>query len=83
LKVNLISERKSLRLFILLGALVAGANLGEAQTPSPALVVVIKEENVVNLIDPAAKSIVGKVAVGEGPHEVEASTDGLAWAGPR
>jgi YVTN family beta-propeller protein len=72
----MISEKKSLRLLILLGVWAACANPGVGQTPSPTLVVVVKEENAVNIIDPIAKSILGKVTVGEGPHEVEASTDG-------
>jgi YVTN family beta-propeller protein len=72
----MISEKKSVRLLILLGALVVCSNPSVAQAPPPTLVVVIKDENAVNIIDPAAKSIVGKVQVGEGPHEVEASTDG-------
>src|SRR6266404_1238052 len=72
----MIPEKITPRLVILLGCWFAGINVVAAQTPSPALVVVIKDENAVNIIDPAAKTIIGKVAVGEGPHEVEASTDG-------
>lgn len=72
----MISEKKSLQLFLLACALVAGAQIASAQTAAPTLVVVVKEENAINIIDPVAKSILGKVAVGEGPHEVEASTDG-------
>jgi YVTN family beta-propeller protein len=45
-----------------------------AQTPSPALLVLNKGANEMAIVDPSAMKVVGRVPVGEGPHEV--ATDG-------
>jgi YVTN family beta-propeller protein len=45
-----------------------------AQTPSPALLVLNKGANEMAIVDPSAMKVVGRIAVGEGPHEV--ATDG-------
>jgi len=45
-----------------------------AQTPSPALLVLNKGANEIAIVDPSAMKVVGRIAVGEGPHDV--STDG-------
>jgi YVTN family beta-propeller protein len=47
-----------------------------APTPSPALLVLNKAENSLAIVDPATKTVVARVATGEGPHEVAASSDG-------
>ncbi|MBV8820917.1 MAG: YncE family protein, partial [Acidobacteriaceae bacterium] len=60
----------------LLLACVAAAVCAGAETPSPALLVLNKEEASLAIVDPAAKKVVGRVAVGEGPHEVVVSDDG-------
>ena len=50
-----------------------------AQTPSPALLVLNKEDNALAIVDPASQKIVGTVPTGVGPHEVTVSADGT-WA---
>jgi YVTN family beta-propeller protein len=63
---------------ILLGATFA--MIAAAQIPSPALLVLNKEGNVA-IVDPKTRTVVGRAPTGEGPHEVEASSDGkLAFA---
>ena len=62
--------------------LLASAALTAAQTPSPALLVLNKEDAILAIIDPASQKIVGRVPTGEGPHEVTVSSDGkLAFVG--
>lgn len=58
-----------------LAAIVLAAPLFAANTPSPALLILDKE-GALAIVDPATREIVAKVRTGEGPHEVEASTDG-------
>ena len=68
----------------LLGAVVLGAGLAGAQAPSPALVVTVREDSTLAIIDPLTKRIVGRVPTGGKSHEVAVSTDGkLAFAGNR
>lgn len=50
-----------------------------AQTPSPALLVLNKEEATLAIVDPASRKVVGRVPTGEGPHELAVSADGK-WA---
>jgi YVTN family beta-propeller protein len=57
-----------------LSGLCAGA-WGQA-TPSPALLVLSKEESFLAIVDPATLKVVGKVDTGAHPHEVAASADG-------
>jgi len=57
--------------FILAGAVVACAQL-----PSPALLVLNKDDNTLAIVDPATNIIVGTAPTGEAPHEVAASSDG-------
>lgn len=47
-----------------------------AQTPSPALLVLNKEEATLAIVDPATKAAIARVPTGESPHEVTASSDG-------
>src|SRR5258707_471018 len=61
-------------------ALVA-ANLLAAETPSPALLVLNKEDNALAIVDPVSKKVVGRVPTGQAPHEATVSSDGkLAFA---
>ena len=66
-----------LRRMGVLGALVCGgaAILGAAETPSPALLIVDKEGELA-IVDPATRQVAAKVRTGDGPHEVEVSSDG-------
>jgi YVTN family beta-propeller protein len=68
-----------IRWFILLASV---AGLAAAETPSPALLVLNKEEATLAIVDPVSQKVVGRVPTGEGPHEVTASSDGkLAFVG--
>lgn len=70
------SEKRLIRRLVAFGAFVVIANIAAAQIPSPALLVVNKDENAMAIVDPIAKKVVGSVRVGDGPHEVAASDDG-------
>ena len=48
----------------------------QTQTPSPALLVLDKEDNMLSIIDPATSRAVVRIPTGEGPHEIAASDDG-------
>jgi YVTN family beta-propeller protein len=61
--------------YVTLLTLAMAAGLAQAQTPSPALLV-LNKEGTLAIVDPASKKVVGLVRTGDGPHEVEASTDG-------
>ena len=50
-----------------------------ADTPSPALLVLNKEEATLAIVDPVSLKVVAKVPTGPDPHEVAASADGR-WA---
>src|SRR4029077_20006582 len=50
--------------------------LASAQTPSPALLVLEKNDHTLAIIDPASLKIVSRVPVGDDPHEVAVSADG-------
>lgn len=53
-----------------------------AETPSPALLVLNKEDANLAIVDPASGKVVARVSTGAGPHEVAASTNGkLAFVG--
>ncbi|MGH9786516.1 MAG: YncE family protein [Terriglobia bacterium] len=68
----------------LLGTIVIGVDPAAGQTPSPALVVSVREDSTLAIIDPIAKRIVGRVPTAGKSHEVAVSTDGkLAFAGNR
>ena len=47
-----------------------------ADLPSLTLLVGNKDENSMVFVDPATNRVLGKVATGNGPHEIAASTDG-------
>lgn len=67
--------------FTLAAVLLLG-HLSAAETPSPALLVLNKEESSLAIVDPVSGKVVARVPTGEGPHEVTASTDGkLAFVG--
>jgi DNA-binding beta-propeller fold protein YncE len=68
---------KSLPRFVLLAAAPFAVLAGAAQsTPSPALLILSKTDHAMAIIDPATLQVVGKVPVGDDPHEVVASADG-------
>jgi YVTN family beta-propeller protein len=51
-------------------------NLAIAQTPSPALLVLNKEDRSLVIVDPSNNKVSGRVPVGDGPHEITVSSDG-------
>lgn len=48
----------------------------QSQTPSPALLVLNKEDNSLSIVDPATLKTVAQIPTGEAPHEITASEDG-------
>ena len=52
------------------------ANSVLAQTPSPALLVLEKNDKSMAIVDPGTLKVVGRVPAGEDPHEIVASEDG-------
>src|SRR5260370_17226310 len=64
------------RLGSLASLFLLAAGLAVAQTPSPALLVLEKADNMLAIVDPATLKIVGRVPAGPDPHEIEASGDG-------
>lgn len=60
----------------LLACLNAACAHAQTQTPSPALLVLDKEDNMLSIIDPATAKTVARIPTGEGPHEIAASDDG-------
>jgi YVTN family beta-propeller protein len=59
-----------------LGVLLLGADLAGAQTPSPALLVLEKSDNMLAIIEPGSLQIVARVPAGPDPHEIVVSDDG-------
>src|SRR5208337_3643659 len=59
-----------------LGVCLMIAAAAAAQTPSPALLVLEKDDRSLAIVDPENLKIVGRVEAGEDPHEVVASDDG-------
>ena len=55
---------------------LCSAALLAAETPALTLLVGNKDENSLAFVDPATGKVLGRVATGEGPHEVAASADG-------
>lgn len=51
-------------------------SLAVGQTPSPALLVLEKEDKSLAIVDPATLKIVGRAPAGEDPHEVVVNQDG-------
>src|SRR5205814_2104204 len=79
-RVNFTLTKKSLtiRIFFLclLACLNAAGARAQTQTPSPALVVLDKEDNMLSIIDPATSKTIARIPTGDGPHEITASDDG-------
>lgn len=68
---NVIRAAAGLTLFVCATLAVA-----QEPTPSPALLVLDKEDNMLSIIDPATLKTVARVPTGEAPHEIAASDDG-------
>src|SRR5205823_5122634 len=57
-------------------AIFMAAALASAQQSSPKLLVLNKEEGTLAIVDPESGTILGRVPVGQGPHELVTSSDG-------
>lgn len=61
--------------------LVAAGSVPSAQRAPARLLVLNKEDATLAIVDPASGNVLGRVAVGQGPHELVTSTDGtIAFA---
>jgi YVTN family beta-propeller protein len=58
------------------GVFVAAAALPLAQRAPARLLVLNKDDAALAIVDPASGTVVGRVPVGQGPHELTVSTDG-------
>jgi len=63
------------RRIIACGILIAAPICYAAKLPSPAILVVIKGENALDIVDPGTRKVVGRIPVGQDPHEVAISPD--------
>lgn len=59
-----------------LALMVSSTMPAVAQLPSPALLVLDKDDNTLVIVDPTTNKIVGTAPTGNAPHEVAASSDG-------
>lgn len=57
-------------------AILGSAGVVRPQTPSPALLILEKDDEKLAIVDPATLKVVGRVPSGGAPHEIVASTDG-------
>lgn len=70
------SGREWIRGAVALAVFLLAANFTAGQTPSPALLVLEKSDNMLAIVDPASLQIVARVPAGTDPHEIVASADG-------
>ena len=59
-----------------LGLLLFAPVLSVAQVPSPALLVLEKNDKMLAIVDPATLKVTGRIPAGEDPHEIVTSEDG-------
>jgi YVTN family beta-propeller protein len=57
-------------------ACVGSVTLWAGSTPSPAFLVLAKQDHTLEIVDPATLKVVAKIPAGNDPHEVVASSDG-------
>ena len=69
-------KHRSLLFVALAITVIAAVTTVFAQTAKPVLVALNKAENSLAIIDPVSMKVTGRVAVGDGPHEVVLSADG-------
>jgi YVTN family beta-propeller protein len=62
--------------FLALLLIALSAATACAQLPSPALLVLNKDDNTLAIVDPSTNKVVGAAPTGDAPHEVAASSDG-------
>ena len=61
---------------VALGLLLFTAKWAAAQTPSPALLVLEKSDDSLAIVDPTSLKVLGRVSVGQDPHEIITSPGG-------
>ena len=61
---------------ILLGGMLGAMLVHAADTPANALLVLAKRDSMLLIVDPSSLQVIARIAVGNDPHEVIASTDG-------
>ena len=72
-----IASTLELRLVVLLGSIACLAGVGLSAQPRAArLLVLNKDDATLAIVDPSSGQVLGKVPVGQGPHELVTSTDG-------
>jgi YVTN family beta-propeller protein len=77
-------EKALVRPALLFCAVALVPGLAPSQTHAPALLVVQKADSSLAIVDPTAKKVLGRVPVGQEPHNVTASADGtLAFVASR
>jgi len=62
--------------FLLVGKFAAAQAPSAATTPSPALLVLEKSDNMLAIVDPATLKVVARVSAGQDPHEIITSANG-------
>jgi YVTN family beta-propeller protein len=68
--------KRSLTLLILLASMLVAGVIQAADTPANALLILTKRDGMLLIVDPSSLQVVGRVPVGNDPHEVIASADG-------
>lgn len=63
-------------LVALAASIVAGERVVDGQRTAARLLVLNKEDATLAIVDPVSGSVLGRVPVGQGPHELVTSTDG-------
>ena len=76
--MNFMLRKRSIAFGVFALLFLARVHVARAQvpTPSPTLLVLDKEDNMLSIIDPATLKTVARIPTGEGPHEITASDDG-------
>jgi YVTN family beta-propeller protein len=73
--MNALILRKSIPALLLL-AFLSAVHSSWAQTPSPALLILNKEDDALVIVNPSTLKIAGRISTGNAPHEVAVSDDG-------
>lgn len=63
-------------MFLLATALLMSSAVRALDTPANALLILAKRDGMLQIVDPSTLQVVGRVPVGQDPHEVIASSDG-------
>src|SRR5271169_5600133 len=71
-----ISRQELIRGALAFGVLLVSTAFAVAQTPSPALLVLEKSDNMLAIVDPVSLQIVVRIPAGPDPHEIVTSADG-------